>query len=63
MTAQLSILPYAEFEPGAAGFVVCTPHGDDWAMPAWDEQGFPDLGAVFPTVAAAQDSIRAEGFL
>jgi hypothetical protein len=64
---DIKIEPYDEFEPGASGFVICVPHwpcgaiAPFWVMPAWDERGYPDLGEVFATEAAAQAALRADG--
>lgn len=60
------ISPASLYEKGA-GFVVEERYdftGDDeldWAIPAWDERGFPDLAETFPTVDAAEEAFRAYG--
>lgn len=58
--SHIKVLPYSEFEPGVGGYVVCTPHGSDWAIPAWEERGYGDLAKVFPTETAALGAIQAE---
>lgn len=33
-------------------------HGLDWAVPAWDESGQPDLSGPFEDVASAERAVR-----
>lgn len=61
---QVQAAPAAEYEKGE-GWVVeqfgFWSGREMWAIPAWEEMGYAELGDVFPTREAAEAAIREAG--
>lgn len=66
MGLNIRVAAYDEYEPGEAGYVIerrCLLNDLTvaWAIPAWDEMGYPDLCPVFPTREAANAALHTDG--
>ena len=64
---DLQVGLWSEYEPGQPGFVIeefgYNSYPSDppsWRIPAWDDQGEPQFGGIFPTREAAEAVLRAE---
>lgn len=63
---SLQITSASEYSKGE-GFVIeqlgyYNQSEPSWAIPAWDEMGYPDLAEIYPTVEAAQKAIDANNY-